>query len=502
MLAKIRWAPRLPPALLQRLYDSDAGGFRDDALCEDVGVRLYERCRTFVLVSKGEVECPVCRAVFGVAPEGRSGCPSPGCGWSTTPAAYRDSIRNHYAHTGRAIEAFADFHRRYPAARSYRDRILLIDALIHAFHLDETTRAPVKSVASKLFEGSKDEVVRFLDRLSSADREGKERWRRVAAQTLHARVLQTPAVASDPELHSILARAFPGARVGECRELRGGVSARSVVAEVELPDAAVRRVVVRRPGWPTREETLRVVSAEHALLGRCRALGILAPEPLHLDAEAAALVLDYVEGAPAFAPADAGAMAGQMAEQLARIHRARLDGLAFLPRRDDTIARHLAQPPERLDASLDEAKLRGALAERWPFERHNADALLHGDFWPGNLLWRDERLVAVLDWEEAEVGDPLSDVSVTRLDLLWAFGEETMRDFTRRYREQTTLDWRNLAGWDLVTALRPMGQIEHWSAIYADPPISRPDVTADTMRAGHRRFVAQALATLDPSLPA
>ena len=42
---KIRWAPRLAPRLLERLYASDARGFRDEELCDDVGTRLLERCR-------------------------------------------------------------------------------------------------------------------------------------------------------------------------------------------------------------------------------------------------------------------------------------------------------------------------------------------------------------------------------------------------------------------------------------------------------------------------
>jgi hypothetical protein len=187
--ARIRWAPRLPPRLLQRLYESDARGFRDVELCEDVGLRLYERCRTFVLVANSQVECPVCRQVFTVSDRGRSRCPKGDCDWFTTQRTYWQSVRNHYAHTGRAIEAFSSFHRRYPAARSYQARILLIDELIHSFHLEEATQAPVKSVASKLLEGNKTAVVRFLDQLSAIDPDGKERWRRGVSQTIHGRIV-------------------------------------------------------------------------------------------------------------------------------------------------------------------------------------------------------------------------------------------------------------------------------------------------------------------------
>jgi aminoglycoside phosphotransferase (APT) family kinase protein len=36
--------------------------------------------------------------------------------------------------------------------------------------------------------------------------------------------------------------------------------------------------------------------------------------------------------------------------------------------------------------------------------------LVHGDFRVGNFVWRDGRIVAVLDWEGAGVGDPFEDI--------------------------------------------------------------------------------------------
>jgi len=189
---KIRWARRLPPPLLKRLYESDARGFRDLGLCEEVGSYLYARCATFHLVARGEVECPKCHAVFAVAREGGSRCPAGDCGWHTTDARYRQSIRDHYAWTGRAVAAFETFHRRWPSARSYADKILLIDQLVHSFHVDEKTGEPVKSVASKLFEGNKKDVVRFLDELSALDPRAKEEWRRATATTIDGRLLTDP----------------------------------------------------------------------------------------------------------------------------------------------------------------------------------------------------------------------------------------------------------------------------------------------------------------------
>jgi hypothetical protein len=188
---KIRWAARLRPALLKRLYESDARGFQDMELCDEVGVSLYVRCETFHRVRRGEVVCPECGTVFVVARRGVTTCPVKSCGWRTTFEVYGQSVRNHYAWPGRATDSFEAFYRCFPTARTYRDKILLIDKLIHSFHMDEKTHRPVKSVASKLLEGNKRAVVQFLDELSGIDANGKAVWRQTTASTIDVRAIQT-----------------------------------------------------------------------------------------------------------------------------------------------------------------------------------------------------------------------------------------------------------------------------------------------------------------------
>lgn len=302
---------------------------------------------------------------------------------------------------------------------------------------------------------------------------------------------------TDEELGRILLRAFPDCSFGARELLQGGISARAVVVDLTLPNATRTRVVVRRPTRSTPEEVRRVVHSEFEILSRCAALGIPTPKPCFLDLEAGAVILQYVEGAPEFAPASSRDMLDQMAAQLARIHAVTLSTeSAFLQRRSASAGRHLSTEPEQLDTTLDEAKIRSALLGLWPWEQHNADALLHGDYWPGNLLWKEGKLAAVLDWEESDIGDPLADLAISRLDILWAFGEAAMHTFTESYRQRSALDFRNLARWDLYVALRPMSNLARWAESYAAPPISRPDITELGMREGHRRFVEQALASI------
>ena len=68
--------------------------------------------------------------------------------------------------------------------------MLLIDQLIHSFHINEKAGGPTKSIASKLFEGNKKDVVRFLDRLSARDPVEKEQWRRKVETTIDRRIVR------------------------------------------------------------------------------------------------------------------------------------------------------------------------------------------------------------------------------------------------------------------------------------------------------------------------
>lgn len=306
----------------------------------------------------------------------------------------------------------------------------------------------------------------------------------------------------DENLSAILQRAFAGCRIVSCDGLNGGVSARATVVELETAEGAYRRVVVRRPSRATLPEARLAAKHEFALLQRCAGLGVASPTPCHYDDTSGAVVLEYVDGAPDFAPRHLPNALEQMATALAKIHAVPTSAaLEFLPRRAETAERLVLDRPAQLDTSLNEPELRRVLKGLWPWPQHNADVLLHGDFWPGNLLFQDGRLAAVIDWEESERGDPLADLAITRLDLSWAFGDESMRTFTECYREQTHIDWRNLPHWDLCVALRPMSNLKRWAAAFAGAPISRPDITEQSMRAGHERFVQQALSALLNSQP-
>jgi aminoglycoside phosphotransferase (APT) family kinase protein len=143
--------------------------------------------------------------------------------------------------------------------------------------------------------------------------------------------------------------------------------------------------------------------------------------------------------------------------------------------------------PANEDETGDERRIRNALQAVWPLPQRNTPVLLHGDFWPGNILWKDGELVGIIDWEDAALGDPLADVANSRLEMLWAFGIDAMQSFTHQYQAMTAIDFTHLPYWDLSAALRSASQFAGWAA---------DDATKKTMQERHRWFIAQAFKKL------
>jgi aminoglycoside phosphotransferase (APT) family kinase protein len=170
--------------------------------------------------------------------------------------------------------------------------------------------------------------------------------------------------------------------------------------------------------------------------------------------------------------------------ELANIHQiSDLGEISFLPRHHQGFG----ERPETLDLAMSEDRIRDALEAAWPLPTLNQPTLLHGDYWPGNLLWRDGALAAVIDWEDASTGDPLADLGNTRLEFLWALGEDAMNEFTRRYLDNVDVDATHLPYWDLCAALRSCSKISTWGL---------DEATERRMRERHHWFVMQALSAL------
>ncbi len=303
-----------------------------------------------------------------------------------------------------------------------------------------------------------------------------------------ARVVQ----AVEPD--SNLLRAWP---------LKGGLSAEMTALEIERPDGQTSKWIIRQPGASTLQRNPQAAHEEFRLLQVMHELGLATPTPYYLDQSTTILprpylVVAYIEGEPDYAPRSDIDFAHQFATHLAAIHGVDSAQLAFLPTQATDLNAIVRERPTQVNRSLQEGQIRDRLEALWPPPQRNAPALLHGDFWPGNVLWREGRIVAVIDWEDAHLGDPLADLAISRLDMLWIMSREAMLAFTQRYQSLMRLDYSHLPYWDLCAALRFVRlagpDLPGWASFFH--PYGRHDISEQSMRDHYRWFVDQALAQL------
>jgi aminoglycoside phosphotransferase (APT) family kinase protein len=315
-------------------------------------------------------------------------------------------------------------------------------------------------------------------------------------------------VIPDAAMAAIVAGVEPGSTIVGTAGLSGGLSSWMTTIEIERPDGSRHRLVLRRGRRPDAERHTLPFGTEFELLRHLDACGIPVARPRAFDDSGrilpqAYVVLDFVDGATRFDTDEPLAMARRMADVLAALHD--LDpaasGLPLLPRHVDRMQGWVITDLTRRgpDASLREDLVRRHLDEHWPIPASET-CLLHADFFPGNIVWDDDDIAAVIDWESAALGDPMADVATTRLDLRWVFGAEAAEAFTDHYLALTDRSAATLPAWELVVSLRPAGAVSLWASDMAEH--GRPDITAESMRAEQHAFVDRALdrlrSRLDP----
>ena len=167
---ELRWAKKVRPDLIRRLYRADAQGISDIELIDDVGYALLVRCESILTCTEahsGRATCPRCKAKIAHNGDKLASLIC-SCGWETHWGTYLASYQHRGLVGGLALPAFVRFAEQWPRARTDRDKMLLIDALIHACHVDVRFGA-TRPAASNLIEGTPKELLAFLDELAYSD---------------------------------------------------------------------------------------------------------------------------------------------------------------------------------------------------------------------------------------------------------------------------------------------------------------------------------------------
>lgn len=268
----------------------------------------------------------------------------------------------------------------------------------------------------------------------------------------------------------------PGGRLVGARRLLGGVSADVYRLDIATAVGTRRRVVYRRHRSPCfKQQAHSVTAKEYGLLAALHREGFAVPEPyLCVDSDAVAapfMLIEWIDGTTDVAAAELPHALDQMAQFLVRLHS--LDPQSLRLPDLETLENPLTSMDIYLPPTTAGEQVRSALASGTLAPDPNPAVLLHGDYWPGNVMWDRTRLVAVIDWEDARLGDPLADVATARVELLCRFGPDAMAQFTTRYLATAahtiaTLRLDSLLVWDLYVSASALSTMGDWGLDPAD----------------------------------
>src|SRR4051812_33443454 len=115
---KPQWAPKVPHAIIRRLYATDAQGIADDTLIDKVGWALWERCDSILTVTAahlGQVCCPACGAnIVRQHPwSSDEQLEYASCEWRLPWSIYHQTYRGKQLFGANAVGIFHSFHQAF-----------------------------------------------------------------------------------------------------------------------------------------------------------------------------------------------------------------------------------------------------------------------------------------------------------------------------------------------------------------------------------------------------
>jgi len=271
----------------------------------------------------------------------------------------------------------------------------------------------------------------------------------------------------------------------------GDHSNETFFVDYELSDRTRKRVAIKRYTIGD-EHYANKSQVEFQVLSCLQGSEVPALRPILLDADGAifdspAIVTEFMPGQKVMfpdLPLDTLQWVGEIGEVLARIHAApceKIKRCLYDARGEALWFLHSGKMPEYVKADPFGEWVWSEIQERLPRLEPVRPALVHLDYWSGNLLWEKDIIKAVIDWEEASYGDPGIDVGYCLMDMYLIGVEQAAKEFLQVYEKSRGIRTANLGFWQLAAAVRPMVQPEGW--------ISEP-----VARKRFRQFIEDALA--------
>ena len=219
---------------------------------------------------------------------------------------------------------------------------------------------------------------------------------------------------------------------------------------VDVDRGGERLALFLQCGRALERSSFNPIAREAEVLRAVKSVGVAAPRVWGVSAEQNLLLVDRLEGQVWFhEPPDRSqqvAVAQDFIRQLARWHAApaaQLELPSFKPVRSvEALQRgQLADIRELFETEDAEAPIDEIARASLAFLEANVPAfdgpavLCQGDTGPGNFIYDGDRVVGVIDWELAHLGDPMDDIAW----LSWRATQHGFPDFPERLREYEAL---------------------------------------------------------------
>jgi aminoglycoside phosphotransferase (APT) family kinase protein len=290
------------------------------------------------------------------------------------------------------------------------------------------------------------------------------------------------------ELAVLAGELVSGGEVSISRRIPGGVGCTMDVLRLRDGSGVESQIVLRRRGAWSRDNTIDAARAEFELLEHLLKHDLPVPKPVWLDEKRIfkepALVMSFLPGRPLMTPDDPIDYASQLARMLATLHAVPVSEKVLPGLRDYNAIEvaHLGAPgpPERMRAHHLGVEL--WRRQRSELERLEitGNTLLHGDYWPGNTLWQGQRVTAVVDFEEAGIGDPALDVATAVVNLKYEPWPGAAERFIDVYKAETGRSLDSLLFWSMKELARPMPDIARWLPSFNEIS-SRSEITVEEL---------------------
>lgn len=120
------------------------------------------------------------------------------------------------------------------------------------------------------------------------------------------------------------------------------------------------------------------------------------------------------------------------------------------------------RPPAYMQEYPGGAEVWQILHDQFPRIQTVPPVLLHLDYWSGNILWHQNEISAVIDWEEAAYGDPAVDVGYALMNIALMGLPDAADKFLQAYESEMGNPLRNPGFWELAAAVRPITDPQDW----------------------------------------